>query len=274
MLVNNIIYGFKHIEGFVIFNKNNKLVTSIYKRKGPFFDVKTRLEKLKSSGTTIDTFESNNKTYFLYLIENYENNMNVLFLLEPDYFNTGFDSLNIKYKFFIFDRNYSILNSNINDQGLLIKLGNAIQFKTFDYEEKIYSIKFLPLNYINLYTGILFEKYPIIYMALNLLKWLLIIVVLYFLCLGIKMLYEKLMDIRLKQKPSEMELVTGAMIEVAKSIKSATNLTPPSTVNINQKDIEKVVSNAFSKYIHHDQGDEVRINNNNKQDVAGWKLIK
>ncbi len=274
MLVNNIIYGFKYVEGFVIFDKNDKLITSIHKRKKLPFDAKTIVEKLKNSETPVDIFEFNNNTYFLYLIKDYEDNMNVLFQLKPEYFNTGLDNISIKRDFFVFDKNYTILNSNVSDRKLLVKLENAIQYNTLNFNEEVYNIKYLQLQNINLYAGILFKKYPVLYMALNFLKWLIIAVVLVFLCLGAKLLYKKLMEIRLKQKPSEMELVTGAMLEVAKSIKSVTNVTPTSTVNINQKDIEKVVNNAFLKYAGQKQPDDIEISIKKKQDGAGWKLIK
>ncbi len=249
MLANNIIYGFKYVEGFVIFDKDDKLITSIHKKRKLPFDAKTIVEKLKKSETPVDIFEFNDNTYFLYLIKDYEDNMNVLFQLKPEYFNTGLDNISIKRDFFVFDKNYTILNSNVSDRKLLAKLENAIQYNTFDFNEKVYDIKYLQLQYINLYAGIVFEKYPLLYMALNFLKWIIIIVGLVFLYLGGKLLYKKLMEIRLKQKPSEMELVTGAMLEVAKSLKSASNATvPPNPVNINQRDIEKVVNNAFLKY--------------------------
>jgi len=275
-LVNNIIYGFKYIEGFSIFNKGDKLITSVYKGRKPPYKESDTLSQLQSASFPFDLVELNNNSYFIYLIKGFEEDLNVVFLLKPEYFNISFDSIDINHKFFIFDRNYNILNSNINDYKLLSQLESAIRYKSFEYNEKTYNIEYMPLENINLYAGIIFKKYPLLYMVLNILKWVLFIVAIYFLYIGIKLLSKKLSDMKLKQKPSEIEMVTGAMMEVAKSIQSTSSAAAAGVVSIDQSDIEEAVDNVFNRYAssRNRSANPIKEAFNIKQETTGWKKIK
>ena len=105
----------------------------------------------------------------------------------------------------------------------------------------------------------------------------------YLLFLAGRLLYKKLRDFTIKQKPSEIEMVTGAMMEVARSMKSAANVKSESAVNIDKRDMEEVVSDVLSKYIVEDQDqDRTRYmpvfkrkkKTYNIKEVDGWKIIE
>ncbi len=284
LLVNNIISGFKHIDGLYIVNKDEKLVTSIDKGVKFKIDAKALIETLKKSGSSVKIYEFNNKSYFLYLIKNYQNSMNVLFLLEPEYFNSGLNNINILYKFFIFNRNHQVLNSNIDDGTLLAGLENAIAHKAISHKGEKYNIKFLKLKNVDLYIGIIFEKYPLIYMGLNILKFLFFIGILYLFYAGGRILVKKIKDLRIKQKPGMIETLANTMMEVVKSVKSTVDAQASARpVSVDRKDMEEVVDSVLSRYVEDDEDDRQREfapvfkrkkRNINIKEVDGWKIIE
>ncbi len=287
LLLNNIITGFKYIQGFYIVRKDNKLITSINKERNLKINIKPLIKSLKEGKTSIDTYEINNKSYFLYLIKDYQNSMDVLFLIEPGYFNIGINNINVLYKFIVFNKNYQILNSNIIDEGFSSKMSAAIRSGSITHNQKNFKIKILKLKNINLYTGILFEKYPLIYMGLNILKILVFIVILYFILLGSGALYKKLKDIKIKQKPDMIETLTGTMMEVARSMKSTADLPSVSKASIDKSDMEEVINSVLSKYAQQ-WGQESHTRketdfsplfkgkkrNISIKEVDGWKIIE
>lgn len=278
LLIKNVISGFKNIEGFYIFDNNDNVITGMHKQNDFNFNAVKIIKNLKNTKTFIDLFESNNQTYFLYLLENYQKDMNILFLLNPAYFNAGFNNINISYKIFLFNKSYKILNSNISDSVLIDKLDENIKNKSFKTRKDQFEIRFLKLKDINLYAGILFKKYPLVNIIINIVKLVIFIIVLCFLYLSIKFLFKRLKVFKIKNKPSQIELVTGALMEVAKSIKTVIKASTDKTAIVDKESMEKIISNVMENYAGDNDDfkveDDLKKIKRNKKDFKGWKLIE
>lgn len=281
LLIKNVISGFKNIEGFYIFDNNDNVITGMHKQNDFNFNAVKTIKNLKNTKTFIDLFETNKATYFLYLLKKYQKNMNILFLLNPAYFNTGFNNINISYKIFLFNKSYKILNSNISDSVLIDKLDESIKNKSFKTGKDQFEIRFLKLKDINLYVGILFKKYPLVNIIMNIVKLIIFIIVLCFLYLSMKFLLKRLKIFKIKNKPSQIELVTGALVEVAKSIKTVIKASSEKTAIVDKESMEEIISNVMENYAGDDKNnddfkveDDLKKIKRNKKDFKGWKLIE
>ena len=212
--------------------------------------------------------------------------MDVLFVLKPDYFNLGINNINVVSKFFVFNKRQEILNSNISDEKLMSQIPVGIQSKSMEYNNSSYKIRYLKLRSVDLFLGVVYEKYAFVSMILNIVKIIIFIAVLYFIFIGVKILINKIKDINAKEKTTDLEMVTGAMMEVAKNIKSAAevHLNTEPQVNIDKKDMEEAVNNVMSKYIPKERRIVEETDNSlikkeaskniKSKDVNGWKLIE
>ncbi|MBU1076496.1 MAG: hypothetical protein KKH98_04345 [Spirochaetes bacterium] len=274
-LLKNMISGFKNIEGFYIVNDANNVIAGLHKEDAFKLNAGQIINKLDNERTFIDVYEYNNKPYFIYLLKSYQKDMNILFLLDPAYFNIGFNNINVAHKVFLFNRNYKILNSNIQDEDFEKELEGSIRLGFLNKGKTKYKIKNLKLRNINLYAGILFEKYPTVSILLNILKLLVFLGVVFLLFVGWKFLYKKVKDININRKPSQLELVTGALMEVAKSIKTVVGSRTEKAVTLDASNIEKLIAKVSEQSLQNDTGEfDFNKIKSKKKESKGWKLIE
>ena len=87
---------------------------------------------------------------------------------------------------------------------------------------------------------------------------------------------------KIKARPSQLELVTGAMLEVVKSIKSSSNVVKPSAeIKLDNNTVESIIEKVVNK-----MGGKINSNNESvlggmtprgekkDKDLSEWKLIE
>lgn len=275
LLLKNIIATFKDIEGLYILDDNNNIVSGVFRKQDFKSDIGKILKNIDKNKRFINLYEGKTHTHFVYFLKDYQKDMNVLFFLNPVYFNVGFKNINVEHQIFLFNKDYKILNSNIDNKTFLTKLEGSIQKKFILHNDKSLKIEFIKLRNIGLYMGIVYKRYATGNIILNILKLLLITLFIILGYIGVKYLYKKIRDVKMNTRPSQLELVTGALMEVSKSIKSVMNNSLERPAVINKDDVKKIISNVVSDYSDDSVEDEdrPRVKKPRKKEVHGWKLI-
>ncbi len=268
-----LIAGFSLIENnniIKIFKKNNSSITKNFISK---------LTDIPNNGIRLASMNGNRYFVYSYSLNSFGNNSGykILFFLLPNYFLTMPADIYHSDNLFLFDDSRKIISFNGNDKNLLPNIENGIEKTGFIYNNKSYKIRYIKLPVTDgLYLGYFYRAYPLWKLMLNIFVRVLIlglfIGVIYF----IKIFIKKLRATRTKDKNDEIEIITGAMMEVAKSIKLAADTAQKATqyARFESENVKKIVENlkkAPAVYVA--ESNEVSVGRK-QVDKGGWKLIE
>ncbi|MDD5066011.1 MAG: hypothetical protein PHF84_03075 [bacterium] len=275
-LLYNIIVPVKEIRQMYILDNNGRQIYQYITEETSSLDF-NKLKSQYSEGMGMVTYNQDNKTYLLVRLKN--SKASFYFILSPDYLYLYLSELNLKNKFFILDQTYSILYSNMRDPLMVSLVREHLKSRELRYHETDYKIRMLKLSQVELSIGLTYKSYPAWKVLMNILKSILVLAAVWILFISLKLITEKVKTWALKKKPSQLDLITGAMLEVAKSVKSSASLYQhqagiSASVNINPEDMEKAVENVISKYLSAEQEQGTAEKNVKKKDLTEWKFIE
>lgn len=216
--LNSIIRDLKMIAGFVII-ENDKLVKFIKKENLDITssDISKFISEAKKSQQILSF-----KNYFLYTYESTQAAYKVWFILYPSYFSEIPFEIFPENNLFLFNQNYRIITAKTTDRTLIEKIENALISGEFLYNGLGFKTKYIKLSLVeNLYLGIYYKKYPVWKVLLNIFIFLLIVAGIVITGFLVKYTIEKIKYYRTRTRSDELEIITGALMEVAKSVKLA-----------------------------------------------------
>ncbi|MBN1898193.1 MAG: hypothetical protein JW827_05410 [Spirochaetes bacterium] len=273
--LNSTIKDFEMISGFVIKDKTDKVIKFV-KNKELDLSIQDLAKKGISGSLTLSYLKG--KNFFLYEYVSSSQDMKILFLLQPSYFSSIPFEVVPSSSLFLFNDENKLISSRIEEAGLMNKIEESLGVKHFLYRSANYNISYLKLSKTEgLYLGIYYKQYPVWKIVLNTVKFLVVLTTIVIIVLLTRVFIKKVLSYRSRTKKDEMAMITGAMMEVAKSIKLAAGATEKAsqfaqfeTQNVKQiiKELKntKVLSKASEIASEETEPGE-------NQDSGGWKLI-
>ncbi len=216
--LSSVIRDLKMIAGFVII-EDDKLVKFIKKENLDITksDISKFLSETKKSQKILSF-----KNYFLYTYESTQSGYRVQFILYPSYFSEIPFEIFPENNLFLFNQNYRVIATKTTDKTLIEKIEKALISGEFLYNGVGFKTKYIKLSLVeNLYLGIYYKKYPFWKILLNIFIFLLILTGIVIIGFLVKYTIEKIKYYKTKTRSDELEIITGAMMEVAKSVKLA-----------------------------------------------------
>ncbi len=278
--LNSIIKDFKMIAAFVIIDKNDKVIKFIKNEdiKMPRKEI-LKLPSILKKNMLLRTLKGSN--YFLYqYITSFaidKPQYKILFILLPDYFFTIPFEISSLNNLFIFNRNNKIITTKILDKELIRAIEKSIFAGKFSYNGKDYKISYIKLPIIEgFYLGLYYKEYPLWKVIFNIFKILLIMACAVGIVLLMLYIIKEIRVYKKKSKHNELEVVTGAMMEVAKSVKFAADATEKASqyTRLEFENVKKFVKGL--KYTSSLAPPEVQQEVKLLQDkeIEEWKLIE
>lgn len=278
-LLYNIILPVKEIrQMFILDNKNRVLFQ--YGADGRPGPSPSRLLAEAGGSPEFKCFFYENRLHLLFQ-KNTASSV-FLFLLSPDRLFLALSEGNSKGRILLFPKDLSFLYTAPADDAFEKSALGHLTRSSFRHGRETYRLKFLKAKGMDLHIGLAYPRYPLWKIALNILKLALIIAAAILAIRSGRLVREKIKSLGLRKKPSPMDLITGAMLEVAKSVKSSAAMygagpAAQARVNFNPEELEKVLEGIVTKHLKEDRGglkpaaDE---KNQKKKDPAEWKFIE